>query len=133
VTTPLQRFIKTEQNIEDSIVVWVKGHAFARLPYGGAKCVGCGECVQTTQGSPSAADIKKAALDRHPVPSRRLEECRKPWSLKKRIQELEERQRAAADQSKSQTSEITLESVNEKLDAIDAKLNRIIRHWGIYR
>jgi hypothetical protein len=126
VTTLLQRLIKIEQNIEDSIEVWVKGHAFTRLPYG-AKCVGCGEFVQTTQGSPSAAAIKKAALARND-----LEQCHKPWSLKKRIQELRERQRAAADQSKTQASEITLESVNAKLDAIDAKLDRIIRHWRIY-
>lgn len=126
--TQLKVELKIAQGIEDSIVVWTKGHAFARCVYG-AKCVGCGESVQTTAQSPSPVNIKTAALER-----KSLGECSKPWSFSKRVQELEKRHRErAARQNKTQASEITLESVNAKLDAIDAKLDRIIRHWRIYR
>jgi len=136
MTTLLQRFIQIERDIEKNVLVWAKGHAFVahrrrrggKITYG-AKCVGCGECVQTEQQFPSSKDIKKAALDRNDIG-----QCCQPWILSERIKAIEERHRKrVAGQNKDQTSEITLKSVNAKLDAIDAKLNRIIRHWGIYR
>jgi flagellar motility protein MotE (MotC chaperone) len=127
MTTLLQRFIQIERDIEKNVLVRAKGHAFVKTTYG-AKCVGCGECVQTKQQSPSAEDIKKAALGRNDIG-----QCRQPWILSERIKAIKERHRKrVAGQSKDQTNKITLESVNEKLDAIDAKLDRIIRHWRIY-
>lgn len=126
MTTLLQRFIQIERDIEKNVLVRAKGHAFVKTTYG-AKCVGCGECVQTKQQSPSARRIADT-VDRDDIG-----QCRQPWRLSERIQAIEERHRKrVASQSKDQTNKITLESVNAKLDTIDAKLDRIIRHWRIY-
>ena len=128
MTTLLQRFIQIERDIEKNVLVRAKGHAFVKIAYG-AKCAGCGECVQTVQTYPSAEDIKKAVRD-----LRSIGQCCQPWILSERIKAIEERHRKrVAGQNKKQNNKITLESVNAKLDVMDEKLNRIIRHWGIYR
>lgn len=109
---------KNAEETEKSVVVRVKDHAFSPRVFH-AQCVGCGVCVDVPNTfSPSPENIKKAAMA-----DPNLGECEKPWSLLAHLRGIDAQHRALPDSK----DPITLESVNAKLDAIDAKLDRILR------
>jgi len=98
------------------------GHVF-REDAGIVRCVGCGIASGVDWKGHYMYEAAVSKFVQHHG------ECASPWDLKKCLAEIEAKYAPKA----AQGAEVTLESVNAKLDAIDAKLNHIIRHWGIYR
>jgi hypothetical protein len=108
-----------ETKNQDAFVAWrVNGHAFGYSFAGYAECVGCG--VRVSGMSSSGATRGKAVAEKA---SNALPPCTKPWNLEQRIREVEQRY-SRTGQSGEGGGEITLESVNAKLD-------RIIQYLGI--
>lgn len=102
---------------QDARVAWrVQGHAFA-MGSRGAACLGCGMTV--SGWSPSSTPVRVTAEKA----SRALPPCEQPWNLENRLRKIAEKY-ARTGQSGEEGGEVTLESVNAKLD-------RIIKHFRI--
>jgi len=115
-----RRNIQNAHNTEAHVAWRVNGHAF--LMVGGsninrAVCLGCG--VTVSGWSPSSTSESVVAEKA----SRALPPCTQPWNLKERLREIDEKY-ARTGRSGEEGGEITLESVNAKLD-------RIIQHLRI--
>mgnify|MGYP003145592287 CR=1 FL=1 len=108
-----------EAKNRDAHVAWrVNGHAFFYGNAGYAECIGCG--VRVADWSPTGATRGRAIAEKA---SRALPPCTKPWNLENRLKEIA-KQYFLSGQSVGEDGEVTLESVNAKLD-------RIIKHFRI--